>query len=203
MQPQEEVICHIRCEQGLLRWTFDIWRLQTCFIRLRPWIKHARMHAHTCLDACVASYSAELQLHTSAWCAGVILLWAAYTWTLEAGLEQIERAKSRHLRSGRAINHVWRTRIDLHPPPHLHAVNGPLTQLLSNNTPWVNPHLSYGAATTLLRCLRFACATRGHNSAIPIICLQRMCLLGLAFRLQFIPKSNFAYFSLSHAHSYG
>lgn len=146
------------------------------------------MHAHICRHVCVASYSAELQymwVHDvpGSFCFEQHTLELSLQRSFAAGGEQIERAKSRHLRSGQAMNHVWRTRSDLHPPPHLHAVNGPLTQLLGNNIPWVNPHLSYGAATILLRHLRLACATRGHNSAFPIIYLQRMCLLGLAFCL--------------------
>lgn len=47
---------------------------------------------------------------------------------------------------------------------HLHTENGPLTQLLSNNTAQLNPHLSYRLPPIPLDCLHLASATISHIS---------------------------------------
>lgn len=83
------------------------------------------------------------------------------------GSEQRERAAERQVQVLKVRADCESSVMDEGQPSsrsHLHTENCPLTQLLSNNVPQLNPRLSYRMLTTVLDCFHLASATISHFS---------------------------------------
>lgn len=164
MQLEEEVICHIRCEQGA---AVNFWHLVLANVHY----KCASMNqTHMRMSACVHT----LVLHSCGTCEHMlcecVLLPAAYTWTLLAveldSRQRAERAvRVLKVRAGYESSVMDEERPS--SPAHLHTENGPLTQLPCNNIPQLNPHLSYHMPPILLDCFHLASGTISHISVFP------------------------------------